>query len=96
MRRGKNRVGWMSWKTISKIQGKKDKGLFKCSGRGDWMKGVDWRDWFEYKMLVDIRVELLSNNCGIYLRLKVNLVAELELFVWDSVVYNNGIWSYKV
>lgn len=63
MREGKTGVRWMSWKTISKIQGKNDKGLFKGSGRGDWMKGVDWRDWFEYKMLVDMEVELLSNNC---------------------------------
>lgn len=59
------------------------------------MKGADWRDWFEYKMLVDTEVVLLSNNCWVYIRLKVNWVAEFELPIWESMVYNDGIWSYK-
>lgn len=60
--------------------------------------GTEWKgltEEIEYKMLVDTEVVLLSNNCWVYIRLKVNWVAEFELPIWESMVYNDGIWSYK-
>lgn len=83
------------WIRLSQKHKGKNKGFFEGSGREDKIKGVDYREWCEYEFLFIYKYSYYQTAVLNIYKTEVNWAVELELSTWQSVIYNDDIWSYK-